>query len=273
MIRNSAVIQDGTRLTTLANGTAQAPDAFLRPGDGSDDWYWPAGGVAQGDEIALFMGRVRETATGSPGWNFTGAGSDLVMVDAKTMAPTSTTPLPGGDGMVWGAATLQSGDHTYVYGFEQGDDPLERDAHVARVPNGQLGHAPLEYWDGAAWTSDAAKSAPIAGGLSNQFNVVALPDGRFAMLSQQLMLGRGLEARTSDTPTGPWSAPKVVDEGPELAPGVISYNAMAHPQFTNDGQLLVGWNKNRPDVLVGSEPDLQRDYRAAFRAVPLDSLD
>lgn len=269
MVRNAAVRTDGSRTTLLGE-----PGTLLAPSQ-PDTWYWPAGGVQQGDELALFMGKVqhaRDVAPGPAEWNFRGAGSDLVIVDAQTMRPRAVHELPGGAAMTWGAATLRSGGYTYVYGFEQGDDPLERFVHVARIRDGRLGREPMEHWDGAGWSHDVTRSARVADGVSNQFSVVELPSGRFALLSQELMLSAALTSRTAPTPIGPWGSPRIVDPGPSLSPGTFSYNAMAHPQFTADGKLLVSWNRNRASIPGQLLPDAA-EYRATFRSVPLGSLE
>jgi hypothetical protein len=270
-IRNSAVLQDGATATTLATGTAQDAGDFLHPAK-ADEWYWPGAGVQQGSDVVLFMQRMHQTATGAQGWNFASRGTDLVRLDAKTLAVKGATAVPSSANTDWGTAIAPDAQHTYVYGMRTGSGPFDRFAVVARAPKDHVGDAPLEYWDGTRWQADEAKAAPLANGLSNQYSVLRTPDGQWAMVSQSLFFGTALNARTADHPQGPWSDWHEIDPGPTKAPGTISYNAQVHPALSADGKLLVSWNTNRSDGQLPTEGTLDT-YRPRFRAVAVDRLD
>lgn len=272
MVRNSAVIQDGATLTTLTTGTDQNPDDFLKPPGESDRWYWPAHGLVEDDELIVFMGRTRETNDITPGWNFAGDGSDMVRMSLSDLSVREVTRMPGGKDMTWGTSVVSDDSHTYIYGMEDGREPTDRWAHVARVAKGHVGDGAFEYWDGAAWTRDASRSARLADGVSNQFTVTRTPKGRWALITQDPFFSSALSVRTASTPHGPWGKAHRIDAGPKLSSDQISYNAMAHPQFNADGKLLVGWNLNRSDGQPPSPSQLD-DYRPKFRAIDLDRLD
>jgi hypothetical protein len=268
-VRNSAILLDGNRATTLVTGTAQDAGDFLHPEDPSE-WYWPGHGTVQDDDLLLFMGRVHSTADGAPGWNFAGNGSDLLRLDLRDLSVKERIHMPGGARFDWGTAVISDRTHTYVYGFQ--GEGFERHAHVARVPKGQLGDAPFEFWDGHGWTKDVEQSVPIADGVSNSYSVTRTPAGKWAMVSQELFFGTGLQVRTADSPAGPWSDWRSIDPGPAKAEGQISYNAQVHPEFTEDGKLLASWNMNRSDATLPS-PDQLEGYRPQFRAVDASLLD
>jgi hypothetical protein len=270
-IRNSAILQDGGTATTLATGTARDAGDFLTP-TRAGEWYWPGAGVQQGSDVVLFMQRMHQTATGAQGWNFASRGTDLVRLDTKTLAVRDTTAVPSSANTDWGTALASDAQHTYVYGMRTGDGPFDRFAVVARAPKGQVGDAPFEYWDGKRWQGDETKAAPLANGLSNQYSVLRTPDGKWAMVSQQLFFGTALNARTADHPQGPWSDWHEIDPGPKQAPGTISYNAQVHPSLGADGKLLVSWNMNRSDAQLPTEATIGT-YRPQFRAVEASRLD
>lgn len=269
-VRNSAILHDGATATTVMHGTARDADDFLKPAN-PDEWYWPGHGIAQGDELMVFMGRVHKTADGAQGWNFEGLGTDLVRLDLHDLSVKERIAMPGGKGTEWGTAVIEDKQHTYVYGF-QGGDGFDRHAVVARAPKGELGDAPFEYWDGKRWQADAANAAHVADGPSNSFSVVRTPEGKFAMVSQELFFGTGLQVRTSDAPQGPWSERRTIDPGPPKPANGISYNAQAHPTFTEDGKLLASWNMNRSDGQLPG-PNQLDGYRPVFRSVDANLLD
>jgi hypothetical protein len=268
-VRNSAVLQDGRRATTLLSGTAADPDSLFAP-TARDEWYWPAAGIADGDDLLVFAERMHETTTGAPGWNFTSRGTDIVRLDPDDLSVRGRVSLPTSGDTDWGTALVAAGAHTYVYGFKGGDG-FDRHAVVARGRTGHLDDEPLEYWDGRHWSANEADAAPIADGVSNAFSVLRLPDGRYAMVSQELFFGTRLQASTAPTPHGPWSAWHTIDQGPAKREGTISYNALVHPEATADGTLLVSWNRNRADASIPGADQLD-DYRPVFRAVDLDRI-
>ena len=271
-VRNTAVLQDGATATTLTTGTASDADDFLKPA-APDEWYWPGSGIAQGNELVLFMSRIHKTASGAPGWNFEGVGSDMLVLDLHDLSVKDRIAMPGGTGTDWGSAVVESGNHTYVYGFRgYADEPFRRESLLARTTRGELGHAAFEYWDGTGWSRDPERAAPVANGLSNSYSVFTLPDGRFAMANQEPMFGTKLRIATADRPQGPWSRWTVVDDGPPLTSDRISYNAQVHPQFTADGHLLASWNMNRKDAQLPGRDELD-DYRPVFRSIDIERLD
>jgi hypothetical protein len=188
------------------------------------------------------------------------------------MQQVGAIDIPSTPNLSWGTSVVETENFTYVYGFEQGAEPLDRWAHVARAPAGKLHEGKLEYWDGTDWNSNSDTSERIADGLANQFSVVPLPGGRWAMLSEELYLQPGLQARTAPTPHGPWSEWTKIDAGPSIGADHYAYNATAHTQFGRNGHVLVGTNVNVPYDGVTSKDD-QDAYRARFRDVDLSVLD
>jgi hypothetical protein len=271
-VRNSAILHDGATATTLLTGTAQDAGDFLEPAD-PKEWYWPGHGIVEGDELVVFMGRVRKTPTGAPGWNFEGVGSDMLRLNLSDLSVKSRTPMPGSTGTDWGSAVIDDGTHTYVFGAHtRPNEPYYRGALLARTASGHLKEAAFEYWNGSGWSADPAAAKPVIDGVSPSYSVVRTPLGRYAMVSQEWFFGTKLNVRTADTPAGPWSEWRTIDDGPPKAPDIISYNAQVHPRFTADGKLLASWNMNRSDGQLPG-PNQLDGYRPVFRALDVNLLD
>ncbi len=271
-VRNSAILHDGATATTLLTGTAQDAGDFLEPAD-PKEWYWPGHGIVEGDELVVFMGRVRKTPTGVPGWNFEGVGSDMLRLNLSDLSVKSRTSMPGGTGTEWGSAVIDDGTHTYVFGaYTRPNEPYYRGALLARTASGHLKEAAFEYWNGSGWSADPAAAKPVTDEVSPAYSVVRTPQGRYAMVSQEWFFGTKLNVRTADAPAGPWSEWRTIDDGPPKPPGGISYNAQVHPTFTADGKLLASWNMNRGDAQLPG-PDQLDGYRPVFRALDANLLD
>ena len=163
------------------------------------------------------------------------------------------------------AAILESAGHTYIYGIE--DLGQQKYLRLARAPNGSV-RGPWEYFDGSGWSPSAGDSARIAAGVSNQFSVIKA-GGRILLVSQQINFGSLITVATAAAPWGPWGTPAVVYATPEpLAdPHVFTYNAVAHPELCENGELLVSYN-----VSSFAIDDLYADarlYRPRFVRLPV----
>ena len=138
-------------------------------------------------------------------------------------AATRRPPENGNRNFQMGAF-VRDGGFVYQYGTPAGRGGL---VHLARVPEKEiLDLGAYEYWDGGAWVpKNPDVAAPIAfggvGELSVQYN---------AFLGQYLMLTtderNSVVMRRAPAPTGPWGAPEVLIDGPELP---SMYGAYMHP--------------------------------------------
>ncbi len=264
-IRNSAVVQHGDTLTTLARGSRWAPDDFMKPSQ-PGQWYWPLDGQVVGDRVFVFMNRVKTSGTGA--WNFATDGVDMLVLRKSDLTLLSRTEV--GHGKVsWGVSLLDAGNHTYIYGMEdrKGAHP-EQLAYVARTRKGDLG-GEWEFWTGDHWSPHREAAKPVKSGVSPTFSVIRTGD-HYSLLSQEGFFSTRLLAARGRTPMGPWRDWRVVHNGPNTAPGQISYNALVHPEFDRNGQILVSWNMNgNRDVANSSNNWIDRPV---FGSIPASSL-
>jgi len=148
-------------------------------------------------------------------------------------------------------------------------------------------------WDGSSWTTGLQNAAPIIpanDSISDEFNVVRLNiNGRpiyvFAGIDTTAPWGswRDITLYSSCSPQGPFTGKHVVYAMPEsnsftvpgLAPGVklkehlVVYNPHIHPQFSNNGRLLISYNLNRTH---NSDTIYIDGYRPRFIYVPIAGL-
>lgn len=72
-------------------------------------------------------------------------------------------------------------------------------------------------------------------------------DGKIIyLLTQDPIFGRKIRLCKSDSPVGPFTDEKVIYEVPEedgTGP-MFSYNAIAHPEFSDDENLIISYSKN-----------------------------
>lgn len=279
-VRNSIVFQDGDDFRLVTGREDGVPVDAARPpgmaenrnGLGPDQWYWPGHGTTRGDALHVFMNRFdhppeRKDALS---WDWRYQGTDLATFDAKTGALRATTSVFEPSDVLWGAAVLEQGAHTYVYGAE--DDPAgrTRHAHVARVAKDRLLDADAyRFWDGSAWVADQSSSARVGPRVSPQFGAFQTKDGSTVLVTQD-GFEQALRAWRADSPEGPYDGGEIVAEIPRQPNGRHTYNAVPHPHLTPDGDpdgLLVSFNVGGADFMND-----HTSYRPSFVEVPADRL-
>ena len=268
LVNNTIVVQDGASLTTLHGGDPTLPRSFFPSPTGSrDDWYWVYDGTVEptpeGDKLRVFLLHFRRSGAGQFGFEW--RGNALATLSLPDLRLESIASVTDAGGVSWGAAVLETPDHTYVYGTEDlGDDKY---MHLARAPRGGL-TGPWEFWDGGGWNPDPAASVRLLHGVANEYSVTPHAGG-FVLVTMdtRTSFSPDLVAYTSCAPEGPWEHRTLLYRTPESGQGdLITYNAHAHPQLADERGWVVSYNVNSRTFA-----DLFLDatiYRPRFVRVP-----
>jgi hypothetical protein len=265
-LRNTIVVQDGTKLTTLATRQADGLHGSLEPQGHPGEWYWPGSPVVDGDHVRLVAGRVRQTESGAPGWTFEGTGHDLVTLSAHDLSVESVVPLTDSANISWGAGMVVDGGHELITGTKLVG--YDNEVFLSRVPRAGAGGTPkLEVWNGRGWTTDQAAAKPITTLVGAQLLKTA---GGWAMVGQDGIFSPKVAVRTAPSLTGPWSDKRVIAEVPHADHGEIFYTPTVHPEFDAGGKVLISTSVNSDDGQL--HPELDR-YRPRFVSVDESALE
>lgn len=224
------------------------------PQSSPGDWYWFGDWVIVGERLYNFPLRM------VPGFLEIGGVSLLELpLDSPQPLPNqrqADTPLyvppqDGRDALVFGGGILDNRREAgaprpdgflYVYGIE---NSLIKRLLVARVaPEDLTDFTAWRYWDGGAWVSELTEAVAITSGLSQEFSVSPLPDGRYVVVYKPW--GSYVSLRIGDTPVGPFGDQIDIWLTPEdqFDPDVFTYNAKAHPHLSQPGELIISYNVN-----------------------------
>ena len=266
LIHNCFVIQTEAGLQTLHAGAAGAPRALVAPSDGSG-FYWPGDGWVEKDRLHVLFNRFLRT--GIELWQWRWIRTEIVSFSLPAISRVAARPLKAANRVMYGSAILEYDGYVYVYGTE--DLGQLKQAHVARFPDGAF-TSRWQYFAGHRWSSDAATSARLLAGVSNQFSVLKVAR-RYLLITtdSRLPFDPTIVIYSSPSPTGPWAPGFTLYEPPEAGAGVVAYNALAHPQFTVNDWLLVSYNLNHAADAnaVYRDADL---YRPRFIRVNLKTV-
>jgi hypothetical protein len=269
-LRNSFIVQDRGRLTTVHGGTAAEPTTLLAPDDPTR-WYWLGAGITIGGVLHQTVVEFGMTGTGQ--WDFAWMGNHLArMPTARLTHILDIRPLPSSAEVTWAAWLQPIGSYMYVYGVE--DLGASKYLHVARAPGRNL-LGRWQYWTGSGWSRNEADSARVIEGVSNEYSVTPWR-GRWLLVTQDTteLFSTKIVGYLGDSPTGPFTGKTVLYNTPETGvlgtyknPNVFTYNPHVHPELSTDRRLLISYNVNS---FLGD--DLYRDvtiYRGRFVDVTL----
>ena len=249
--RNAFVVQDGDELTTLVGEI----DAFVKPPE-DDWWYWPGHGIAYGDTLQVVLFGFR--SNGNTMWSFEYASVDVATFSLPDFTLLSNERKFTNPTTNYGAAILEENGYLYLYGAEK--NGFSKLMHTARVAGKDL-NDDWEYFDGVNWLDDPAQSTGHFAHVSEQFAVYKYND-HFYLLTQHHILGGEIYIYDSDNPASGFDNKKLIYCTPQSQEdNLFTYNAFAHPQFLQNGELLVSYNVNTSVFAdLFKDADIYRPY-------------
>ena len=264
VVRNTVVVQDGRCMTTFFRRRGTAASA-LWPAreDPYLGWYWPNQPFVRDGNVFVFLTHLHRTDP--TGWGFEADGSALAVLRLPGLEPGRLEPVATAPHTYFGVTTLARPGLTYVFGVDE-RTPGARGLLVARV-RGPLPRGSWEYWNGGAWVRAAAAARPVADLPSNQFSVLDSGDGRLVLVSQPAN-GEDVLTYTAAAPTGPWTPGSVAARVPRL-PGLMTYNAALHPEFSAGGSMLLSYSVNCTTNSLDAVADEPWNYLPRFTTARL----
>lgn len=270
-IRNCFVLDDGKSLETIHQGNPDEFKSMLIPPRVTESkfkitereyWYWPGDGWVEDDQLKVFASEFYQTGDGM--WDFefkTTALFTYSLPDFKELS-IDTISYSNVLGIHYGHSVCKTDEYAYVYGL------LERSPHVARIDS----NGNWQFYTGMEWSSSAADSKPMLEmDGSEQFSVFNYKD-QYIMIMQAGSLSDEIYSYVAKTPFGPWENKTLLYKTPKAYENdqLFTYNALAHPQFTKNDELLISYNTNSFEL--GDHFVNAGIYRPRFIRVPFDLI-
>ena len=129
------------------------------------------------------------------------------------------------------------------------------------------------YWNGSEWSESITSLGETTNGASNELSVTPLKDGRYILVFQVLGVSDKVGIRIGTSPVGPFGPIEEIWTTPEIndPPGLLPYNAKAHPHLSKPGELLISYNT----ITFDFWNDIQKDahiYRPRFIKLKSETL-
>lgn len=272
-IRNCFITFENDKLITHQQGDPKEFKSMVIPpevADGSSgkselaQWYWPGDAFIEGGKLNVFVSKFSQENPDDM-WGFNFLGTELAEFSLPDLKPLRVDRFPDVDSVHYGHAICETDDYLYIYGLKN------KFPYAARTKRENV-RGDWQFFNGKDWVSDPKAAAPLlefSG--SEQFSVFNL-NGTYVMIMQEGGFGRKIYSFTSSSPVGPWGNQQMIYEIPPLAgcESCFTYNAVAHPQFTEDNFLLISYNTNSMKLQDHYENALI--YRPRFIRVPLEKI-
>lgn len=249
-------IDDKGNVRSYYNGTKSHPVAYIpvSPKGDSECWYWPGNGFVHDGILFLFMSKFKRTGSGT--FSFQYQGCDLFSLDARSLKIINKVNFPAANinDVHYGHAVLRDGNTIYVYGSKYSQTAMKASVHVSKAMLHKGKIEGWQFWDGSRWQSDPYKSRSLDGirtNVSEQFSVFELKGKVVLVTQERLDKVRDVYSYTSDHPVGPFRNEQkiyTVNEENWAQDKMMTYNAMAHPQFQEGGKILMCYNVNTHDT-------------------------
>ena len=225
-----------------------------------EEYYWFGDGFINQEDansINIFGYRVFDNSEAS--WDFEVRGVTLLTIPSNSQLPFEThsqIDLPlfididslgkgtFGSGVyvnTKGAGAPDPDGYLYVYGLV---DPGKK-LMLSRVKPAEVKKAEAwRFWNGEGWDMDINNIQPVTDRVSNEVSITPLSDGRYLLVFQEDGIGEYTSIRIAESLTGPFGPVQRIWHVPELSepPGIIPYNAKAHPVLSDNDRLLISYN-------------------------------
>ncbi|HEY9261964.1 DUF5005 domain-containing protein [Chitinophaga sp.] len=263
MNRNAAHLQLDTSLQSfiqLNPGAGNQSQTWIKYGSAAEDqdWYWPGAGQVHGGKVQMLLSHVKKTGSGT--WDFAHVSTDLAIFDLPSMQLSQL--IKDKDlSSNYSAGSMQAPDgYTYMYSTENGF--LTSSMYVARAAGQDL-TGTWEYYGQNGWSTTPVKYN-VCSDIS-QPNVF-YKDGKYYLVSQQIIFGLDIYILESNSPVGPWTNKRTLYHIPDqYSVGFISYNAFVHHGLSREGELVISYNINPTDFASNfNNPGSADRYRPYF---------
>lgn len=222
------------------------------------EYYWLGDGFVNqedGNSINIFGYRVFDKSKAS--WDFETHGVTLITIPAGApLSDYTQIDLPllidldslgkgtFGSGIYVNTKAAGAPDpdgYLYVYGLVDPNKQLV----VARVKPGEVKQPDAwRFWNGKGWDTQIKNVKPVTNRVSNELSLTPLADGRYLLVFQADGIGEYTSIRIGKSPIGPFGPLQQIWHVPEISdpPGIIPYNAKAHPVLSKKNKLLISYN-------------------------------
>ena len=270
-IRNCFLIDNGDSLVTMHQGKPEEFKSMLIPTIVTNSnfeinerqyWYWPGDGWVQDNLLKVFASEFHTTGDGMWDFEFVQTAILTFSLPDFTQLAVDSVPYSNVMGIHYGHAVCKTDSFIYVYGLHKSSP------YAARIDK----HNKWEFFDDMAWSDSPSDSKPmIELDGSEQFSIFN-HNGSYIMIMQEGSLGARIYSYISDTPYGPWRNKKLLYTTPIAYDNdqLFTYNALAHPQFTKNNELLISYNTN--SFRLEDHYENAGIYRPRFIRVPFDLI-
>lgn len=286
-VRNCMVVQDADDPSLMTTYIDDSQTGVLRStfklGPNNPAILWPGHGFTDADTVYVYLDEI-------DGANMGNLGTHIAKLQLPMLNIIGIYPLQDYPGFQTGRAVLTDTTTGYRYIYCNKVNWIVWEPFVARTLIGTNILTPYQFYTGNSWSFDPNLAVPISiDPVSPGYSVIVMNDKYYLVTQENGYLtcgmGRDIYTYESDNPWGPFSDKTLVYTLEDTFNGqyLLTYNAQAHPSFTENQELLISYNLNdwvdtiAPDICPSQCMDIWHDrldadtYRPKFIRVPFST--
>ena len=266
MVHNTVALQQGldpasARLEFFWGEKEGKPDDFIKPANGTGEFWLTHGGIETERALYLFMSHIIHRPGDTSIWNFQGDGIVMAKItnasEAASRWHVEQIKVPWADirpqnERGFGMPLLREGKTVYLYGLELDKASEDRYLLAGRANVDSLeDFSTWEFYADGAWQRDFRKASRLCNHLGAELSVSYLPRfRRYVLVYTENGLSDKIMMRFAGSPVGPWSSEKIVYKTPEMAwdSSYFCYAAKGHAELSRqEDELIVSYVCNAND--------------------------
>lgn len=280
-VKNAMLIQDisnpASIATILDDTKTDVNRTPFKLADDEGPSFIPGHGFVKGDTAYVILRRLNGD------FSYGGAYVAKIYLPGFTDASSivSISPLPSMSDIQFGNAVVADTASNYLYIYGSKANWIVFEPYVARVSLDNI-LGTWEFYNGTGWTTNAAAAQKIMTDYTpTTFSVLPI-QGKYYMITQDHNFfgscddAKNIISYESTSPQGPFINKKILYTLDDKYKGlnVRTFEATAHPEFTENDELLISYNVNNTCPAQCTSDRFNADLlRPKFIRVPLTLID
>lgn len=246
-VRNAAFIQQNMSLNQVIQlnpGEGNLSETWTKYAGSADDvdWYWTGDSHIYNGKLQVLMAHITKTGNGT--WDFQQVSTDVGIFSLPDVKLETIVKDVNKSSVPYSSGLFDAPDgFTYMYGNENGY--LTSFLRIARVKDGDL-TSDWEYLTKNGWAREPDDFYTLQNvTVPNVFE----KDGKYYLVSQEIIFGREIYIWDAVSPIGPWKNKRTIYKIPQkyTQPEFITYNSTIHTHLSKEGELVLSYNINPTD--------------------------
>ncbi len=239
-LKNCIVLKEGSNITVRYRNDNTGINSLL-PGPDSTHYYTVNQAIVINNTVEIIASLWKRNGSGR--LDVQHEAVSIFVLDKADWSVIYSKTVSSDDAALYGAALLNEGSYTYIYGTR--NVIWDKEVLLARVPLGSLTQ-PWEFFDGHSWTASATFARPVFKNASDYFSVFRHGD-RIYMVTNGALFGQEILLNDAPNPESEWRSLRTLYCNSGSDAGLTTINGQVIKKESDD--LIVAYSRIVDDLV------------------------